>query len=229
MWFKMLEAALSWGKQKHHCSCLEPVCAIAAAAASFLPRLSWWSSSFLANKWDYFQIFVFFDPVAIPQTLSAKFFAKEMFFAVYFPVIMFVVLVRELLLGHTARASDGTWWTELRGPRGLWHCDSTKINYFVRCYRRTIVANGAVSFPIAPVPNGSISLIFWFQQCLISLFGTDKKWKKAEIDSHTQDTYLGTWNSEQTITKIENQSLFQISQIFNEEPLGKTLVPYGSP
>ena len=35
--------------------------------------------------------------------------------------------------------------------------------------------------------------------------------EKAEIDSHTYDIYLGTWNSEQTITKIENQSLFRIS------------------
>ena len=35
--------------------------------------------------------------------------------------------------------------------------------------------------------------------------------EKAEIDSHTYDIYLDTWNSEQTITKIENQSLFQIS------------------
>ena len=35
--------------------------------------------------------------------------------------------------------------------------------------------------------------------------------EKAEIDSHTYDIYLDTWNSEQTITKIENQSLFRIS------------------
>ena len=35
--------------------------------------------------------------------------------------------------------------------------------------------------------------------------------EKAEIDSHTYDIYLGTWNSEQTKTKIENQSLFRIS------------------
>ena len=35
--------------------------------------------------------------------------------------------------------------------------------------------------------------------------------EKAEIDSHTYDNYLDTWNSEQTTTKIENQSLFRIS------------------
>ena len=35
--------------------------------------------------------------------------------------------------------------------------------------------------------------------------------EKAEIDSHIYDICLGTWNSEQTITKIENQSLFRIS------------------
>ena len=35
--------------------------------------------------------------------------------------------------------------------------------------------------------------------------------EKAQIDSHTYDIYLGTWNSEQTKTKIKNQSLFQIS------------------
>ena len=33
---------------------------------------------------------------------------------------------------------------------------------------------------MALVPNGSISLIFLFQRFLISLFGTDKRWKKQK-------------------------------------------------
>ena len=41
-------------------------------------------------------------------------------------------------------------------------------------------SNDTVRVLMAPVPNGSISLIFLFQRFLISLFGTDKRWKKQK-------------------------------------------------
>ena len=44
---------------------------------------------------------------------------------------------------------------------------------------------------MAPVPNGSISLIFLFQRFLISLFGTDKRWKKQK-QTPTHMTFIQT-------------------------------------